>query len=215
MSSEFFQLKPVNYTHKLSVINKLLYRLYDRGPSFAEDLIDAVWDEDFEHKKPEWLVGEYYYSVAEALNLVKKDEKKISLTQLGNAYVESDNERPKNISQVQANIILKHFKDNPFSKICQGIYLMVASIFDFSKNIYPISLQIYEKNLMEYYTIKAGKILEWNEETRVTQFKNYLTNTLELKLIDIEDNLIRITELGFNFVVQIRLHELTQINKNL
>ncbi|KKK84997.1 hypothetical protein LCGC14_2777740, partial [marine sediment metagenome] len=78
---DFFSQKPVNAMIHRFLINKMLYKIYDTGPQLPKNLVDCVYAEDFDHKKPEWLINGTYYPFGKFFNLIKKDDqKRIKLT---------------------------------------------------------------------------------------------------------------------------------------
>lgn len=124
---DFFSKKPVNFMVNRFLINRMLYKLYDNGPLSPKNLTDCVYAEDFDHKKPEWLINGTYFPFSRFFNLTKKDnQNRIKLTKLGKKFVESDFSRPKDISASQAKIIRDWIINNPFkSKVVNGIYNIV------------------------------------------------------------------------------------------
>lgn len=207
---DFFTRKPVNAMVNRFLINRMLYELYEKGPLSPKDLINTVYKEGFNHKKPEWLINGTYFPFARDFHLVKKDNlKRICLTKLGKKYVEADKKRPIDISSPQAQVIRDYIIKNPFkSKIINGIYNFVEVVLEILRNPSMPS----EIELINYYTCKSGKLMEWIEEkTRKTQYKYYKNLCVELELIcEIEKRLF-ITPIGYSLIIQLQLNRVREM----
>ncbi len=207
---DFFSKKPVNFMVHRFLINKMLYKLYDNGPLSPVDLTDCVYAEDFDHKKPEWLVNGTYFPFGKFFNLIKKDNKKrIRLTTIGEIYVEVDKLRPKDISELQAEVVRNWIIHNPFkSKVVNGIYNIVESTLELMRN----DENIPDLNFASYFALKSGKFYEWKDEgTKKTQFNNYRNLSTELGLIKTIDNRIYITPLGYKFIMQLQINRVREM----
>jgi len=207
---DFFSQKPVNAMIHRFLINKMLYKIYDNGPQLPKNLIDCVYAEDFDHKKPEWLINGTYFPFGKFFNLIKKDDqKRIKLTKLGKSYIEADNSRPKDISESQAKVISDWIIINPFkSKAVNGIYNFAESTFELMRNdeIVP------DLDFANYFALKSGKFYEWKEEgTKRTQFTNYKNLCKELRLIETIENRIYITPLGYKFIIQLQINRVREM----
>jgi len=211
---DFFSQKPVNAMIHRFLINKMLYKIYDTGPQLPKNLVDCVYAEDFDHKKPEWLINGTYYPFGKFFNLIKKDnQKRIHLTKLGKIYVESDKSRPKDISELQARIIRDWIISNPFkSKVVNGIYNVVESTLELMKNNEIVS----DLDYANYFALKSGKFYEWKDGgTKKTQFSNYRNLSKELGLIETYDNRIYITPLGYKFIIQLQINRVREMVTSL
>ncbi|KKN05722.1 hypothetical protein LCGC14_1084440, partial [marine sediment metagenome] len=204
----------VNFMVHRFLINKMLYKLYDHGPLSHRALTDCVYADDFDHKKPEWLINGTYFPFGKFFNLIKKDnQKRIHLTKLGKIYVESDKSRPKDISELQARIIRDWIISNPFkSKVVNGIYNVVESTLELMKNNEIVS----DLDYANYFALKSGKFYEWKDGgTKKTQFSNYRNLSKELGLIETYDNRIYITPLGYKFIIQLQINRVREMVTSL
>lgn len=202
---DFFSQKPVNAMIHRFLINKMLYKIYENGPQLPKNLVDCVYAEDFNHKKPEWLINGTYYPFGKFFNLIKKDDqKRIKLTKLGKIYVHADDSRPKDISELQSAVIRDWIINNPFkSKVVNGIYNLVESVLELMRNNEIVS----DLDYANYFALKSGKFYEWKDEgTKKTQFNNYRNLSKELGLIKTFDNRIYITSLGYKFIIQLQIN---------
>lgn len=207
---DFFANKPVNAMVHRFIINKMLYKIYDKGPLHPKDLIDTIYAENLDHKKPEWLIDGTYFPFAVFFNLVKKDDqKRIYLTKLGKRYVESDQNRLPDITEAQAKVIRDWIINNPFkSKIINGIYNFVEAILEVSRNEAPIQYDI----LTDYFVLKSGKYFDWKEQsTKKTQFNYYKNYCEELGLIQTFDDKIYITPIGYKFIIQLQINRVREM----
>ena len=207
---DFFSQKPVNAMIHRFLINKMLYKLNDNGPLSPKDLTDCVYANDFDHKKPEWLINSTYLPFGKFFNLIKKDsQKRIQLTKLGKIYVEADNLRLKDISESQARVVREWIIKNPFkSKVVNGIYNLVESVLELMRNNEIVS----DLDYANYFALKSGKFYEWKDEgTKKTQFINYRNLSKELGLIKTFDNRIYITPLGYKFIMQLQLNRVREM----
>jgi len=207
---DFFSQKPVNAMIHRFLINKMLYKIYDNGPQLPKNLDDCVYAEDFDHRKPEWLINGTYYPFGKSFNLIKKDDqKRIKLTKLGKIYITADNSRPKDISELQSAVLRDWIINNPFkSKVVNGIYNLVESALELMRNdeLAP------DLDFANYFTLKSGKIYEWKDEgTKKTQFSNYRNLSQELGLIKTIDNRIYITPLGYKFIIQLQINRVREM----
>ena len=207
---DFFSQKPVNAMIHRFLINKMLYKIHDDGPQLPKNLVDCVYAEDFDHKKPEWLINGTYYPFGKFFNLIKKDnQKRIRLTKLGKMYIQADDSRPKNISELQSVVIRDWIIHNPFkSKVVSGIYNIVESALELMRN----DENIPDLNFASYFALKSGKFYEWKDEgTKKTQFNNYRNLSKELGLIKTIDNRIYITPLGYKFIMQLQINRVREM----
>ena len=207
---DFFSKKPANAMIHRFLINNMLYKIYDEGPLSPKNLIGTVYAEKFEHKKPEWLINETYFPFSKYFHLAKKDDqKRIALTELGEKYVESDESRPKDISEIQAKVIRDWIINNPFkSKVVNGIYNFVELILEALRN----NVSIKDEDFADYFSFKSGKLLDWKEKvTRKTQIYNYKNLCEELRLIEIFDDRIYITPLGYKFIIQLQINRVREM----
>jgi len=207
---DFFSNKPVNPMIHRFLINKMLYKLYDMGPLHPKNLIDTVYAENFEHKKPEWLINGTYFPFAKFFNLVGKDDQdRIFLTELAEKYVESDKNRPSDITEPQAKVIRYWIINNPFkSKIINGIYNFVETVLEILRNDRNVPFD----NFADYFALKSGKFFEWKEvDTKKTQINNYKNFCKELRLIDIIDDKIYITPIGYKFIIQLQINRVREM----
>ncbi len=207
---DFFSKRPVNFMVHRFLINKMLYKLYNMGPLSPKGLIDCVYADDFDHKKPEWLINGTYFPFGKFFNLIKKDnQKRIQLTKLGKIYVESDKSRPKDISELQARIIRDWIINNPFkSKVVNGIYNIIESTLELMRNDEIVS----DLDYANYFTLKSGKFYEWKDEgTKKTQFNNYRNLSKELGLIKTIDKRLYITPLGYKFIIQLQINRVKEM----
>lgn len=207
---DFFSKKPFNAMVHRFLINKMLYKIYDYGPQQPKELIDTVYAKNFEHKKPEWLINETSFPFARFFHLAKKDnQSRIILTKLGRKYIESDKSRPEDISELQAKAIRDWIINNPFqSKVINGINNFIEVILEILRNSDPIP----EDLLIDYFTLKSGKYFDWKEEnTKKTQFSDYRNFCEELRLIDIIDDKIYITPIGYKFIIQLQINRVREM----
>ena len=207
---DFFSKKPVNFMIHRFLINRMLYKIYDNGPLHAKNLIDCVYADDFQHKKPEWLIDRAYYPFGKYFNLIKKDtQKRIKLTNLGEIFVEVDDSRPKDISEPQAKIIRDWIIKNPFkSKVVNGIYNLVESALELMRN----DEMVPDLDYTNYFALKSGKFYEWKDEgTKKAQFNNYRNLSKELGLIKTINNRTYITPLGYKFIMQLQLNRVREM----
>ena len=202
---DFFSQKPVNALVHRFLINNMLYKIYDNGPQLPKNLIDCVYAVDFDHKKPEWLINGTYFPFGKFFSLIKKDDqKRIKLTKLGKIYIEADKSRPKDISELQAEVIRNWIINNPFkSKVVNGIYNLVEAVLELMRN----DEHIPDLDYANYFILKSGKFHEWKDEgTKKTQFNNYRNLSKELGLIKTFDNRIYISPLGYKFIMQLQIN---------
>ncbi len=207
---DFFSKKPVNPMMHRFLINKMLYKLYDEGPLHPKNLIDTVYAENFEHKKPEWLINGTYFPFAKFFNLVEKDDQdRIFLTELGEKYVEADKNRLSDITEPQAKVIRDWIINNPFkTKIINGIYNFVETVLEILRNNGNVSFN----NFTDYFALKSGKFFEWKEEdTKKTQFNNYYNFCKELGLIDIINDKFYITPISYKFIIQLQINRVREM----
>lgn len=207
---DFFSQKPVNAMIHRFLINKMLYKIYKDGPQLPKNLVDCVYAEDFDHKKPEWLINGTYFPFGKFFNLIKKDDqKRIKLTKLGKTYIQADNSRPKDISESQSAVLRNWIINNPFkSKVVNGIYNLVESALELMRN----DEQVPDLDFANYFALKSGKFEEWMDEgTKKTQFNNYRNLSKELGLIKTIDNRTYITPLGYKFIMQLQLNRVREM----
>ena len=191
---DFFSKKPVNFMVHHFLINKMLYKLYNNGPLSPKDLTDCVYADDFDHKKPEWMINGTYFPFGKSFNLIKKDnQKRIQLTELGKIYVQSDKSRPKDINELHARIIRDWIVNNPFkSKVVNGVYNLIESTLELMRNDKIIS----DSDYSQYFALKSGKFYNWKDEgTKKNLFSSYRNLNKELGLIETNANRIYITPL--------------------
>ena len=207
---DFFSQKPVNAMIHRFLINKMLYKIYKDGPQLPKNLVDCVYADDFEHKKPEWLINGTYFPFGKFFNLIKKDDqKRIKLTKLGKIYIQADNSGHKDITELQAEVIRDWIINNPFkSKVVNGIYNLVESALELMRN----DEQVPDLDFANYFALKSGKFYEWKDEgTKKSQFSNYRNLSKELGLIKTFDNRIYITPLGYKFIIQLQVNRVREM----
>ncbi len=87
-------------------------------------------------------------------------DSKITLTEIGNKYVDCDPARPKEMSDTQARFIREYILKNPFgSSINFGVYSLVEAVLELSKNIHPVP----KKMVADYFIKKVGKLYDWKK----------------------------------------------------
>ncbi len=207
---DFFSQKPVNALIHRFLINKMLYKIYKDGPQLPRNLVNCVYAEDFDHKKPEWLINGTYFPFGKFFSLVKKDEqKRIKLTKLGKAYILADDSKDKDITELQAEVIRDWIINNPFkSKVVNGIYNLVESTLELMRN----NEDVQDLDFANYFALKSGKFSEWKDEaTKKTQFNNYRNLSKELGLIKTFDNRIYITPMGYKFIMQLQINRVREM----
>ena len=128
---------------------------------------------------------------------------------MGRKYIESDKSRPEDISELQAKAIRDWIINNPFqSKVINGINNFIEVILEILRNSDPIP----EDLLIDYFTLKSGKYFDWKEEnTKKTQFSDYRNFCEELRLIDIIDDKIYITPIGYKFIIQLQINRVREM----
>ncbi len=207
---DFFSNKPVNFMVTHFLINKMLYKLYNNGPLTPKDLIECVYAEDFDHKKTEWLINGTYFPFGKFFNLLKIDnQERITLTRLGKVYVESDNSRPKDISELLSSVIRDWIVYNPFkSKVVNEIYYIVESALELMRNNEIIS----DLDFGNYFALKSGKFYEWKKlETKKTHFNNYRNLCEGLRLIKTFNKNLLLTQEGYKFIIQLQLNRVREM----
>jgi len=207
LSLEFIRVKPVAGIHLAPfVLNHMLYYLKDHGPCTAKELVEAktMYKEYYKHRKPEWLINEMYMRSARALRLAERtSDGKISITEIGDKYVDCDPARPKEMSDTQAGFIREYILKSPFgSSINFGIYSLVEAVLELSKNIHPVP----KKMVAEYFIKKVGKLYDW-KKVAWKELYHYARFAEQLGLIGIVGKELYITPTGLNFVLQLQLHK--------
>ena len=206
-SVEFINVKPIALMTAPFVLNKMLYYLDKYGPSTPDDLVKAkvMYREYFKHRKPQWLIRENYVALAKAFGLVIKKHRKISLTELGEKYVKSDPRKPRKMSDKQANFIRENILRNPFGfAVNYGVYSLVETIFELSKNAYQVPRDI----ALQYFILKVGKFYDWKKQNvRKQQFYRYARFAEQLGLVAIAGEYLCITPAGIDFTIKLQLHK--------
>jgi hypothetical protein len=207
LSLEFIKVKPVSGINLAPfVLNPTLYYLKDHGPCTAKELVKAktMYKNYYAHRKPEWLINEKYMVLGKALGLMERtSDGKISLTEIGEKYVEYDSTRPREMSDTQARFIREYILKNPFgSSINFGVYSLVEAVLELSKNVHPVP----KKMVAEYFIKKVGKLYDWKKGAS-QQLYNYARFAEQLGLIGIIGKELYLTPTGINFVLQLQLHK--------
>lgn len=144
---------------------------------------------------------------AEQLQLVKRDSGKAFLTTLGKQYVLNRDQSLSidTISFQQAEVIQDFILENPFSSpTIFGIYLIVETTFNLTRNVYPVPLDM----VLPHFRDASGKRYEWESEKSIYHGTRMYSNyAIELGLLAKAGNKLLVTPKGIQFILLLQLHK--------
>ena len=145
--------------------------------------------------------------LAADLGLFLKKRNEFHLSSIGKEFVSAkdDMNPPGMISRTQAAIIRRFMLSNPFfSGVTFGIITLVSSIFELSKNTYPVPLAL----LAQHFINSAGLTYRWDSETAVRKGVRMYTNyATDLGLVGKVGNNYFVTPSGLNFVLLLNMRK--------
>ena len=151
--------------------------------------------------------------LAEELGLVSREGSEARLTTDGQQFVaESDPQDPPDfLSQNQARILRKFILSNPFfSGTTFGILTMVSSVFELSKNIYPVPMKL----LAPHFIGAAGVTYRWDSEKSYDMVSRCIQTTIDLGLVGKIGNYYFVTPSGLSFVLLLNMHRSLKLIEN-
>ena len=165
-------------------------------------------------KGQSWRTVGNQLRLAQELGLVYRQGREVHLSACGQQYVEArDSLNPMDfVSSAQADIIRRFIIPNPFfSGATFGILTMAASIFELSKNTYPVPLHLVSR----YFIDAAGLGYKWSSESAVRHGVRMYTNyAIDLGLVGKVGRSYFVTPSGLNFVLLLNMHKSLKLIEN-
>ena len=145
--------------------------------------------------------------LAEELGLIRKERRKVFLSSYGEQYVRARDSlsTPDSIAREQATVIRTFILSDPFfSGVTFGILTMASSIFELSKNTYPVPLEMVSRHFIS----AAGLRYRWDTEKAMRKGVRMYTNyAIDLGLVGKVGNNYFVTPCGLNFVLLLNMHK--------
>jgi len=200
--SNFISLKPTNHgLWNIHLLNKILYIL-DNPKSDSELIKDSGVSKS---------TAQSYLKLAQELLLVNKINEKWALTETGKKYVCKRNAQApiEVVSDEQSHILQNIIIHNPFeSGAIFGIYTVVESVFNLSKNTYPVPQNL----LMDYFRQSSGKYFEWRfKKTAFDSMKMYSNYSIDIGLLGRIGDKFYLTPDGIRFILLLNLYKAIKI----
>ena len=152
--------------------------------------------------------------LAQALGLLTLDGPEARLTPYGKQFVAAKDSLnpPDMISPNQAMVIRKFILSDPFfSGVTFGILTLVSSIFELSKNTYPVPLELVARHFIS----AAGLNYKWDSEKSVRKGVRMYTNyAIDLGLVGKIGNNYFVTPSGLSFVLLLNMHRALKLIEN-
>ncbi len=205
--TSFSELKPIDIgIWNIHLINKFIYFLKESNS--IKKILQLVGGSS------KTLYNKIKFSNELGLVNWNKNHDFISLSELGEKYVEAKDDYFKDrMSESQAKILKDFVMQNPYkSSVILGIASIIECVFLLSKTSYPVSL----KYLENYFSIYSGKIHDWqSEKAKKHGAKIYSNYAIDLGLMAKSDENIFLTPEGFKFVIQMQLHKSLKLMNDL
>jgi len=199
--ADFITLRPSNHgLWNIHLLNRVLYLL--EAPKTSRELSRSVGISE--------STVQSYMSLARELLLVRKHDKLWSLTEVGKKFVwNRDPSAPDRISEEQSAVLQDVIVHNPFaSGAIFGIYTIVESVFNLSRNTYPIP----EELLTDHFKRVSGRHFEWtSNKTARDSMRMYTNYSIDLGLIGKVGDKFYLTPAGVRFILLLDLHKAIKI----
>jgi len=145
--------------------------------------------------------------LAEELGLIYREGRKYELTVFGKQYAAAkDSHLSKDtLSQEQSEVVRRFILSNPFySGLTFGILTMIGSVFELSRNTYPVPLDL----LSRHFISSSGLHFSWDKNKAINKgVRMYSNYAIELGLIGKIGNKYFVTPSGLNFVLLLNMHK--------
>jgi len=200
--ADFITLKPTNHgLWNIYLLNRIIYAL--DSPKSKDELAKITGISRS-------TVGSYL-KLAEELLLVVEDNGKWTLTETGKKFVwnKEPNTHVEFISEGQSKILQNVIIRNPFaSGAIFGIYTIVESLFNLSKNTYPVPVDL----LRDYFRNSAGRYFDWkSKKTASDSMKMYTNYAIDIGLVGKIGEKFYLTPDGIRFILLLNLHKAIKI----
>lgn len=198
LDARYLDVKPADHgVWRIGIINESLYLLKRHS---------TVGEVALERGLSSGTVGNQIRFAVE-LGLVERRGRHIHLSSRGEEYIEARDPLipPNMLSADQATIIRKFILANPFhSGVTFGILTMASSIFELSKNTYPIPLEI----VSSHFISSAGLRYRWDSDKAIDKGVRMYTNyAIDLGLVGKIGDKYFVTPSGLNFVLLLNMHK--------
>lgn len=152
--------------------------------------------------------------LADALGLVTLKNNQVQLTATGEDFVRARDELspPDLLAPEQAAVIRKFILAYPFfSGVTFGILTLVSSIFELSRNTYPVPLGLVAGHFIK----AAGLNYSWDSEKAVRKGVRMYTNyDIDLGLVGKVGDHYFVTPSGLSFVLLLNMHKSLKLIEN-
>jgi hypothetical protein len=148
------------------------------------------------------------------LGLIEREGRNLKLTPYGEQYVGAKDPliATNALSRGQASILRKFVLANPFfSGVTFGILTMASTIFELSRNSYPVPMSMVSRHFIDASGLSHYWDSEKSERHGVRMYTNY---GVELGLIAKVGDRYFVTPSGFNFVLLLNMHKSLKLIEN-
>jgi hypothetical protein len=197
-TTSFLSLKPVDHgIWNLGLLICPLLRL-----SQGKKPVEIADELGIEHK-----TLNNRFRLAKDLTLLQGETRKVSLSELGEEFIQRIDPQTgfDSISDAQAELLRNFIARSPFdSAAIFGIYNIVDAVWSLSRNTYPVGIDL----LSPYFRDAVGKNLDWKTNKALSNgVRMYSNYAIELGLLGRVNNLFYLTPAGSGFILLLQLHK--------